>query len=132
MVANIRRGQDRALDEEHNHPQTFLWLIYNLFFLQSGGPVSETLQHVQVWTVNQNTCRQRYGSVLTDRMLCSGWLDVGGRDQCQGDSGGPLIHNGVIVGVCSWGAGCALAYYPGVNARVSSFTNWITTTVNSI
>ncbi|XP_028171023.1 trypsin, alkaline A-like [Ostrinia furnacalis] len=56
---------------------------------------------------------------------CSGWLDVGGRDQCQGDSGGPLFHNGVVVGVCSFGYGCALPGFPGVNARVSSFINWI-------
>ncbi|XP_013133133.1 PREDICTED: trypsin CFT-1-like [Papilio polytes] len=91
------------------------------------GPSSEQLRHVQVWTVNQNTCRQRYAArrVVTDNMLCSGWLGVGGRDQCQGDSGGPLIHNNVVVGVCSWGHECALANYPGVNARVSRYTSWI-------
>ncbi|KAI8438838.1 hypothetical protein MSG28_011191 [Choristoneura fumiferana] len=89
---------------------------------------SEQLRHVQIWTVNQNTCRSRYlevGGAITDNMLCSGWLDVGGRDQCQGDSGGPLFHNNVVVGVCSWGQSCALARYPGVNARVSRFTAWI-------
>ncbi|KAL0850910.1 hypothetical protein ABMA28_006819 [Loxostege sticticalis] len=92
------------------------------------GPVSEQLRHVQIWTINQNTCRQRYATIrrtITDNMLCSGWLDRGGRDQCQGDSGGPLYHNGVVVGVCSWGHGCARAQFPGVNARVSRFTNWI-------
>ncbi|KPI95068.1 Trypsin CFT-1 [Papilio xuthus] len=92
------------------------------------GQSSEQLRHVQIWTVNQNVCRQRYAtrqSAITDNMLCSGWLDVGGRDQCQGDSGGPLIHNNVIVGVCSWGHECALAFFPGVNARVSRYTSWI-------
>ncbi|XP_037301227.1 trypsin, alkaline A-like [Manduca sexta] len=96
--------------------------------IRSGGPSSEQLRHVQVWTVNQATCRSRYASIgrsVTDNMLCSGWLDVGGRDQCQGDSGGPLYHNGVVVGVCSWGEECALARFPGVNARVSRFANWI-------
>ncbi|XP_059051221.1 trypsin CFT-1-like [Achroia grisella] len=93
-----------------------------------GGPGSEQLRHVQIWTINQVTCRNRYselGLVVTDNMLCSGWLDVGGRDQCQGDSGGPLYHNRVVVGVCSWGVQCALPRYPGVNARVSRFTAWI-------
>ncbi|XP_061725069.1 trypsin CFT-1-like [Cydia pomonella] len=92
------------------------------------GPASETLRHVQIWTVNQAVCVARYAElrqVVTDNMLCSGWLDVGGRDQCQGDSGGPLIHNGVVIGVCSWGEACALARYPGVNARVSRYTAWI-------
>ncbi|CAK1602336.1 unnamed protein product [Parnassius mnemosyne] len=93
-----------------------------------GGPASEQLRQVMIWTINQNICRSRYaelGFTITDNMLCSGWLDVGGRDQCQGDSGGPLIHNDVIVGICSWGQQCALARYPGVNTRVSRFTSWI-------
>ncbi|CAH1286873.1 unnamed protein product [Chrysodeixis includens] len=92
------------------------------------GPSSEQLRHVQIWTVNQNVCNQRYQSIgrsITANMLCSGWLDVGGRDQCQGDSGGPLYHNGVVVGVCSWGEQCALARFPGVNARVSRYASWI-------
>nr|AFP74111.1 trypsin [Leguminivora glycinivorella] len=94
----------------------------------SGGFASEQLRHVQIWTVNQATCVARYNElrkVVTNSMLCSGWLDVGGRDQCLGDSGGPLIHNGVVIGVCSWGEQCALPRYPGVNARVSSYTSWI-------
>ncbi|CAH2267890.1 trypsin, alkaline A-like [Pararge aegeria] len=93
-----------------------------------GGQSSEALRHVQIWVVNQAVCRQNYASIggtITDNMLCSGWINVGGRDQCQGDSGGPLLHNNVIVGVCSWGHECARPRFPGVNARVSRYTNWI-------
>ncbi|KAG6458161.1 trypsin, alkaline C-like [Manduca sexta] len=88
---------------------------------------SEQLRHVQVYTINQAVCRQRYAarSPITDNMLCSGVLDVGGRDQCQMDSGGPLLHNGIVVGVCSFGHRCAEPRYPGVNARVSRFATWI-------
>ncbi|KAM3967847.1 trypsin, alkaline C-like [Aphomia sociella] len=93
-----------------------------------GGPSSEQLRHVQIWTINQTVCTNLYSDVgltVTDNMLCSGWLDVGGRDQCQGDSGGPLYHNRVVVGICSWGYQCALPRYPGVNTRVSRYTTWI-------
>ncbi|XP_022821665.1 trypsin CFT-1-like [Spodoptera litura] len=89
---------------------------------------SEQLRHVQVVVINQNTCRNQHANTIysiTDNMLCSGWPS-GGRDQCQRDSGGPLYHNGVVVGVCSFGIGCGDAKFPGVNARVSRYSSWIT------
>ncbi|XP_035448297.2 trypsin CFT-1-like [Spodoptera frugiperda] len=88
---------------------------------------SEQLRHVQVQTINQNTCRINYatrGVVITDNMLCSGW-PTGSRDQCHGDSGGPLYHNNIVVGVCSFGIGCGQAFFPRVNTRVSRYTAWI-------
>ncbi|XP_026739093.1 trypsin, alkaline C-like [Trichoplusia ni] len=93
-----------------------------------GGSNSPQLRHVQIWTINQAVCRQRYSSrdtTISDNMLCAGWLDVGGRDQCGGDSGGPLYHNGIVVGITSFGHQCALANYPGINVRVTRFTSWI-------
>uniref|UniRef100_A0A2A4K612 Peptidase S1 domain-containing protein n=1 Tax=Heliothis virescens TaxID=7102 RepID=A0A2A4K612_HELVI len=92
------------------------------------GPFSEELRHVLMLSVNQDICKRPYASVgiiITDNMLCSGVFNVGGRDQCQQDSGGPLYHNGVLVGVCSFGFGCARAQFPGVNARVSRASTWI-------
>ncbi|XP_053619220.1 trypsin CFT-1-like [Plodia interpunctella] len=99
---------------------------------------SEVLRHVAVYVVNHTLCATRYREIqvlqgvpatITQNMICAGVIDVGGRDACQGDSGGPLLFNNVLVGVISWGAGCAQARYPGVNARVSSYTNWINATI---
>lgn len=38
-----------------------------------------------------------------------------------------LFSNGqwILVGITSYGAGCALADYPGVYTRVSYFNDWI-------
>ncbi|KAM3964216.1 trypsin, alkaline B [Aphomia sociella] len=105
--------------------------------LSSGGSSPEQLQHVDINVINQELCTERYDELrtqpgfqnwprVTDGMLCAGILNVGGKDACQGDSGGPLAHQGdILVGITSWGYGCAHEYYPGVNARVSAYSEWI-------
>lgn len=95
---------------------------------QYQGPPVDRLRHVEKWTVNQEICRNRYVEsyyTITENMLCSGYLDVGGRDACSGDSGGPLLHNNAVVGITSFGENCAHDYYPGVNVRISNYISWI-------
>jgi secreted trypsin-like serine protease len=74
-----------------------------------------------------------YGALyFAEHMVCAG-VPAGGVDSCVGDSGGPLVGtiNGklVLVGVTSWGLGCAHAEYPGVYSRVSRYAKWIDTKV---
>ncbi|ENN82138.1 hypothetical protein YQE_01484, partial [Dendroctonus ponderosae] len=57
-------------------------------------------------------------------MMCAG-SPYGGRDACQGDSGGPLVVDNVLIGIVSWGRGCALAGFPGVYAYVVPVRPWI-------
>ncbi|XP_047027303.1 trypsin, alkaline C-like [Helicoverpa zea] len=134
----IMRSASTIVFNNHVNPVRLAGANYNLAdnqvvwaagwgLTEQGGFSSEQLRHVQVYTINQEICRNRYAGryVITENMLCSGVLDVGGRDQCQQDSGGPLYHNGVLVGVCSFGTGCAQAQFPGVNARVSRASAWI-------
>ncbi|XP_064212266.1 trypsin-1 [Tribolium castaneum] len=95
----------------------------------SHGQVSNTLREVEVPIMSNIECRRTgYGNKITDNMMCAGYPN-GMKDSCQGDSGGPLhVVNGThhqIVGIVSWGEGCAQANYPGVYTRVNRFISWI-------
>jgi len=98
--------------------------------LESGGSQPDVLMEVDVPTMSNSDCRNSYGNAITDNMLCAGY-DEGLRDSCQGDSGGPLIYNSgsgyTLIGVVSWGYGCASPGYPGVYARVTQYLSWIST-----
>lgn len=103
------------------------------------------LQEVDLTVISDDMCNQS-GYVTfyqtwsedyfyEDSSLCAGVFDnkdefiTGGKDACQGDSGGPLLCaiNGepVLIGVTSWGTGCARPNYPGVWAEVSEHMEWI-------
>ncbi|XP_041980583.1 transmembrane protease serine 11B-like [Aricia agestis] len=92
--------------------------------------------------INNNDCDRflrpmcnRLWCGLQEHQMCAGKL-AGGVDACQGDSGGPLqakinLHPAIkgkmyyLLGVTSFGFGCARANTPGVYTRISSFVDWI-------
>nr|CAA45714.1 put. trypsin [Aedes aegypti]prf//2211307A early trypsin [Aedes aegypti] len=84
------------------------------------------LRAVNVPSYNQAECAAALVNVVpvTEQMICAGYA-AGGKDSCQGDSGGPLVSGDKLVGVVSWGKGCALPNLPGVYARVSTVRQWI-------
>lgn len=100
-----------------------------------GGPTTVVLNQVSVQVTSTNVCNADYSGLITSSMFCAG-SQFGGKDSCQGDSGGPVIQikngNDILVGVVSWGIGCARAKKPGVYAKVSSAKSWIDSTVCSI
>ncbi|WP_224364172.1 serine protease [Hyalangium versicolor] len=90
-----------------------------------GGSISSQLRQVTVPIVARSTAQSQYGtSSITTNMIAAG-LTQGGADACQGDSGGPLTVGGTLVGITSWGNGCARANYAGIYTRVGNYVSWI-------
>uniref|UniRef100_A0A1A9WKF8 trypsin n=1 Tax=Glossina brevipalpis TaxID=37001 RepID=A0A1A9WKF8_9MUSC len=94
---------------------------------QNSSESSQWLRLTAVPIFDQKECSKQYKRFggVTDRMICAGY-SKGGKDACQGDSGGPLVSaDGFLVGVVSWGYGCAKPNYPGVYSRVTAARDWI-------
>ncbi|XP_039992204.1 serine protease 33 [Xiphias gladius] len=101
-----------------------------------------TLQEVQVPIISKSSCQEMYQMNPTEQvdilydMICAGYQE-GGKDSCQGDSGGPLVCqmvNGTWVqaGVVSFGLGCAHPNQPGVYTRLTSYSSFISDTIQEI
>ena len=106
-----------------------------------GGKVALKMQKAHLPPVSDQKCgevmrKQGGAPPITDSMMCAG--DAEGKvDSCQGDSGGPLVTTVVegrrrsrksgwsLVGVVSWGLGCARKETYGVYTEVSHFLGWI-------
>ncbi|XP_054155331.1 trypsin-1-like [Oppia nitens] len=97
---------------------------------ENGDPIDQLQEvNVPVWDIHE--CRRAYNdSYISDSMLCAGH-EEGGKDSCQGDSGGPIIWRNNccepyrLIGIVSWGEGCARPNKPGIYTRVDSFIDWI-------
>jgi secreted trypsin-like serine protease len=96
---------------------------------EEGGDASAELLMAEVPLVDNATCNapESYNGEILDSMICAGSEE---RDSCQGDSGGPLVMGDAqrgfgLIGVVSFGDGCAKPMKYGVYTRVSSFADWI-------
>lgn len=154
----IRHPQHNALDFSHDfallllaEPASSAWEIVTLATsaldsvvghnstalgwgaTRHGGHSSQVKRHVTVPIIGNEACSVMLrGHTVDDTMLCAG--GSGEKDSCQGDSGGPLVvfdseGKATLVGVVSWGIGCAEAGLPGVYARVHCALGWIVETV---
>uniref|UniRef100_A0A3Q1JLJ9 Peptidase S1 domain-containing protein n=1 Tax=Anabas testudineus TaxID=64144 RepID=A0A3Q1JLJ9_ANATE len=90
----------------------------------------DTLKEAPVPLISTKKCNSScmYNGEITPRMLCAGYTE-GKVDACQGDSGGPLVCQDEnvwrLLGVVSWGTGCAEPNHPGVYTKVAEFLGWI-------
>ncbi|KAM4781483.1 plasma kallikrein isoform 3-T4 [Cyanocitta cristata] len=114
--------------EDTNTFYTDCWVI-GWGYRKEKGRVQDILQKAPVPFMSKEECQARYRKRrIGDKVICAGY-DEGGRDACKGDSGGPLScrHEEVwyLVGITSWGEGCARPRQPGVYTKVAEYSDWI-------
>lgn len=81
---------------------------------------SPVLRQVRVPIVSDAECARAVPDYRSDAMVCAGYPQ-GGKDACEGDSGGPMVVRGTLVGVVSYGKGCARPGEPGVYTRLATY-----------
>jgi trypsin len=101
--------------------------------IAESGSSSRKLLYVDLPFVTRDSCNapDSYNGAITENMLCAG---AEAKDSCQGDSGGPLVvpfgPSGLgkpakLVGIVSFGEGCAREKKYGVYTRVRNYVDWI-------
>ena len=97
------------------------------------------LQFGVVGLVSASDCAAAYGTTyIRYTNICSLTTSADRVDPCQGDSGGPLFrHVGggapdELIGVVSWGNGCAALDRPGVYTAIAPYANWIEVSIANV
>ncbi|GCC26229.1 hypothetical protein chiPu_0004644 [Chiloscyllium punctatum] len=115
-------------------PKKILAWVTGWGYTKEFGKVSTVLQQANVSVIGREICNslQYYGGQITEQMLCAGY-QAGKVDACQGDSGGPLVlhvKSWRLIGIVSWGSGCARPNRPGVYSNVGAMLDWIYQVLN--
>lgn len=127
LIAPIELNEDSTLPEAEGAVKVIGWGNTTSY----GRLLKDELREVTIPTVPVDQCKLVYDDI-NESQMCAADFDNGGLDSCQGDSGGPavIIKDGKpqLVGIVSWGHGCAQKNKPGVYTRISAFASWIKST----
>jgi len=104
-------------------------------YTNEDGMASRTMREVDLTIIDKKQCATIFkdeGKVYEYNMCAGGER---GKDACLGDSGGPFIRQDddgrfEIIGIVSWGVGCARQGVPGVYTQVNRYLPWIEKTIN--
>jgi trypsin len=103
------------------------------------GYLSDQLMQVEVPIADNQTCQQAYLSpkyipIDFNTQICAGYPN-GGKDACKGDSGGPVFvtqgNETTIVGITSFGKGCALPNIPGIYTKIAGVKDWVMSQISN-
>lgn len=104
--------------------------------VDEGGSFYPTvLQQADLELVSLTSQQSNYNNILGTSHLAAAALPNYNRDTCVGDSGGPMFRmiegQPVLVGVTSFGVGCAIDDIAGIYANVLNLRPWIISAMSS-
>lgn len=130
-----KRHDARGTFEETQYVSAFGW---GNTLPGPDGHTSVVLIQVDLDIVPLDVCRAAngYAARVHATTICA---SRPGKDTCTGDSGGPLVLESdarskpdemplerfTLIGIVSWGKGCAQTGQPGLYTRVTSYLDWI-------
>ncbi|CAG7734699.1 unnamed protein product, partial [Allacma fusca] len=88
----------------------------------------DVLQSVGLDVISNQECAKKYPNLMSNNKMCT---LTPYKDACQGDSGSSLDFYDpqskfyIVIGVVSFGTGCARRETPGVYTRVTQYNGWI-------
>ncbi|XP_071083618.1 mannan-binding lectin serine protease 1-like [Haliotis cracherodii] len=104
----------------------------------SSGDLPDRLRMVDIPLVSRRKCAEEQEKVkrtFSSDMFCAGYVGGNIGDACEGDSGGPLAakvdNHWTLLGLVSYGQGCAEKGNYGFYANVSEVLQWIQTFAGS-
>lgn len=115
-------GETENSPQEGEDVEVFGWG----YTLENFRTPSPWLRSVELPVTGNEECERVYPTLFSKKVLCAG-LAQGGKDSCQGDSGGPMIHkaSGKMVGIVSWGTGCARPGVYGIYTNIAKYLWWM-------
>ena len=102
--------------------------------------VSKVLRHATFTIKSDQLCKNKSGIPFNSTTAFCAGDGKGNSDSCHGDSGGAFVRDAsfglsnskwVVIGVVSWGNGCAQKDQYGYYTRIHPFLDWIKETMET-
>lgn len=139
FAANPKLGKieiaDSNLESSGGLEDGMMATVYGWGVTRENGSQPAIMRQVDVPLVSRERAnvKESYNGEIDETMIAAGY-DKGGKDSCQGDSGGPLVmktgDTQTLIGVVSFGDGCARAKKFGIYSNVSYGNAWIRSVMN--
>jgi trypsin len=110
-------------------------IILGYGYTNLNGDRSFKLQKAEISIIDKEGPMNFYHneSITNNMFLAGDFVDLNNpndnKDACTGDSGGPFFiwynNKNYLIGIISWGYGCAVDLYPGVYTKVGNYRKWI-------